>query len=120
MFQVFAYSLHYVKEKTLGFYEQNGNIISLKHTFNNYPYNVTYNILLIYMEKKKKTVISIYALSFALLYFWFDCFFQYRYRRVAYMDTDVGQAEFTPPGCLSLTVIDEETLGIGCFLHFVV
>ncbi|PWA81216.1 polynucleotide 5'-hydroxyl-kinase NOL9 [Artemisia annua] len=40
----------------------------------------------------------------------------HRYRRVAYMDTDVGQAEFTPPGCLSLTVIDEETrdLAIPC------
>ncbi|XP_076921310.1 polynucleotide 5'-hydroxyl-kinase NOL9-like [Bidens hawaiensis] len=32
-----------------------------------------------------------------------------RYRRVAYMDTDVGQAEFTTSGCLSLTVISEET-----------
>nr|GEZ94936.1 polynucleotide 5'-hydroxyl-kinase NOL9 [Tanacetum cinerariifolium]GEZ94953.1 polynucleotide 5'-hydroxyl-kinase NOL9 [Tanacetum cinerariifolium] len=40
----------------------------------------------------------------------------HRYPKVAYMDTDVGQAEFTPPGCLSLTVIDEETrdLAIPC------
>lgn len=32
-----------------------------------------------------------------------------RYRKVAYLDTDVGQPEFTPPGFLSLTVIDEVT-----------
>lgn len=30
-----------------------------------------------------------------------------RYKRVAYLDTDVGQTEFTPPGLLSLTVIDK-------------
>lgn len=40
----------------------------------------------------------------------------HRYKRVAYLDTDVGQAEFTPPGCLSLTVIDKITpdLAIPC------
>lgn len=32
-----------------------------------------------------------------------------RYKKVAYLDTDVGQPEFTPPGCLSLTVVDEPT-----------
>ncbi|CAL5441332.1 unnamed protein product [Camellia sinensis] len=39
-----------------------------------------------------------------------------RYRKVAYLDTDVGQTEFTPPGCLSLTVIDKITpdLTIPC------
>ncbi|KAI3504631.1 hypothetical protein L2E82_46541 [Cichorium intybus] len=39
-----------------------------------------------------------------------------RYRRVAYLDTDVGQAEFTPPGCLSLTLVDKITpdLAIPC------
>ncbi|KAI3673458.1 hypothetical protein L6452_39577 [Arctium lappa] len=39
-----------------------------------------------------------------------------RYRRVCYLDTDVDQAEFTPPGCLSLTVIDKVTpdLAIPC------
>ncbi|XP_059641922.1 polynucleotide 5'-hydroxyl-kinase NOL9-like [Cornus florida] len=39
-----------------------------------------------------------------------------RYKKVGYLDTDVGQAEFTPPGCLSLTVIDEITpdLAIPC------
>ncbi|VFQ74568.1 unnamed protein product [Cuscuta campestris] len=30
-----------------------------------------------------------------------------RYRKVAYLDTDVGQAEFTPPGFLSLTIVDK-------------
>lgn len=34
-----------------------------------------------------------------------------RYKRVAYLDTDVGQSEFTPPGLLSLTVIDKITPG---------
>ncbi|KAK3031750.1 hypothetical protein RJ639_036630, partial [Escallonia herrerae] len=39
-----------------------------------------------------------------------------RYKRVAYLDTDVGQTEFTPPGCLSLTVLDKLTsdLTIPC------
>ncbi|KAE9467321.1 hypothetical protein C3L33_00767, partial [Rhododendron williamsianum] len=32
-----------------------------------------------------------------------------RYKRVAYLDTDVGQTEFTAPGCLSLTVVDKIT-----------
>ncbi|ONK80878.1 uncharacterized protein A4U43_C01F22770 [Asparagus officinalis] len=30
-----------------------------------------------------------------------------RYKRVGYLDTDVGQPEFTAPGCLSLHVIDD-------------
>ncbi|KAL7598118.1 hypothetical protein Lser_V15G21497 [Lactuca serriola] len=40
----------------------------------------------------------------------------HRYRRVAYLDTDVGQAEFTPPGCLSLTLADKiaPDLAIPC------
>ncbi|CBI15311.3 unnamed protein product, partial [Vitis vinifera] len=39
-----------------------------------------------------------------------------RYQKVAYLDTDVGQTEFTPPGFLSLTVIDQLTpdLTIPC------
>ncbi|XP_015882700.3 polynucleotide 5'-hydroxyl-kinase NOL9 [Ziziphus jujuba] len=39
-----------------------------------------------------------------------------RYRKVAYLDTDVGQPEFTPPGLLSLTVVDKPTadLTIPC------
>ncbi|KAL2935945.1 Polynucleotide 5'-hydroxyl-kinase NOL9 [Bienertia sinuspersici] len=46
-----------------------------------------------------KTTFSRYLLNTLLL----------RYKRVAYLDTDVGQPEFTPPGCLSLTIIDEAT-----------
>ncbi|KAL6579931.1 hypothetical protein OROMI_007955 [Orobanche minor] len=30
-----------------------------------------------------------------------------RHKKVAYLDTDVGQTEFTPPGLLSLTVMDK-------------
>uniref|UniRef100_A0ACD5VGA6 Uncharacterized protein n=1 Tax=Avena sativa TaxID=4498 RepID=A0ACD5VGA6_AVESA len=30
-----------------------------------------------------------------------------RYGRVGYLDTDVGQPEFSPPGCLSIHVVDE-------------
>ncbi|KAK6153354.1 hypothetical protein DH2020_012993 [Rehmannia glutinosa] len=32
-----------------------------------------------------------------------------RHKKVAYLDTDVGQTEFTPPGLLSLTIIDKIT-----------
>lgn len=46
-----------------------------------------------------KTTFSRYLLNNLLL----------RYKRVAYLDTDVGQPEFTPPGCLSLTIINEAT-----------
>ncbi|KAI3959587.1 hypothetical protein MKW92_036960 [Papaver armeniacum] len=31
------------------------------------------------------------------------------YDKVAYLDTDVGQPEFTPPGCLALTIIEKQT-----------
>ncbi|KAM0865631.1 hypothetical protein ACQ4PT_043135 [Festuca glaucescens] len=30
-----------------------------------------------------------------------------RYGRVGYLDSDVGQPEFSPPGCLSIHVVDE-------------
>ncbi|XP_057951921.1 polynucleotide 5'-hydroxyl-kinase NOL9-like isoform X2 [Malania oleifera] len=42
--------------------------------------------------------------------------FLLRYRKVAYLDTDVGQPEFTPPGCISLIVIVKITpdLTIPC------
>ncbi|PRQ16052.1 putative P-loop containing nucleoside triphosphate hydrolase [Rosa chinensis] len=33
----------------------------------------------------------------------------HRYKKVGYLDTDVGQPEFSPPGFLSLTVVDEVT-----------
>ncbi|KAL6008122.1 hypothetical protein ACLOJK_033628 [Asimina triloba] len=35
-----------------------------------------------------------------------------RYKTVAYLDTDVGQTEFTTPGCLSLHLINEPSPGI--------
>ncbi|KAL8261335.1 hypothetical protein R6Q59_025384 [Mikania micrantha] len=35
-----------------------------------------------------------------------------RHKRVAYIDSDVGQPEFTPPGCLSLTIVDAETIDV--------
>lgn len=35
----------------------------------------------------------------------------FRHKRVAFLDTDVGQTEFTPPGLLALTVIDKITPG---------
>lgn len=40
-----------------------------------------------------------------------------RYKKVGYLDTDVGQPEFSPPGFLSLTVVDEVTPG-NCFFSF--
>lgn len=30
-----------------------------------------------------------------------------RYKKVGYLDTDVGQPEFTPPGCLSLHILEK-------------
>lgn len=45
-------------------------------------------------------------------FYWkFDLCGFYRYKRVAYLDTDVGQPEFTAPGFLSLTVVDKSILG---------
>jgi hypothetical protein len=35
-----------------------------------------------------------------------------RHKKVAYLDTDVGQPEFTLPGCLSLHVLDEPITGM--------
>ncbi|XP_072977898.1 polynucleotide 5'-hydroxyl-kinase NOL9 [Typha angustifolia] len=35
-----------------------------------------------------------------------------RYKRVGYLDTDVGQPEFSPPGCLSLHMVDEIIPGL--------
>ncbi|KAI3943925.1 hypothetical protein MKW92_025848 [Papaver armeniacum] len=42
--------------------------------------------------------------------------FSYSYDKVAYLDTDVGQPEFTPPGYLALTIIEKQTpdLTIPC------
>lgn len=33
-----------------------------------------------------------------------------RTQRVAFLDTDLGQTEFTPPGCVSLKILDREPL----------
>jgi hypothetical protein len=34
-----------------------------------------------------------------------------RYKQVAYLDTDVGQPEFTAPGCISLHILDSPVVG---------
>lgn len=45
--------------------------------------------------------------------------FFFRHKRVAFLDTDVGQTEFTPSGLLSLTVVDKITPGTyACFFRF--
>lgn len=35
----------------------------------------------------------------------------FRYKKVAYLDTDVGQPEFTAPGCVSLHILDSPVVG---------
>ena len=35
-----------------------------------------------------------------------------RHGKVGYLDTDVGQPEFGPPGCLSFHVLDEAIAGV--------
>lgn len=52
---------------------------------------------------------ELFILQTLILMFFFWCF---RYRKVAYLDTDVGQTEFTPPGFLSLTIIDKIPAGM--------
>lgn len=49
--------------------------------------------------------------SVGLFFTMFFCNFVFRYKKVGYLDTDVGQPEFSPPGFVSLTVIDEVTPG---------
>lgn len=54
-----------------------------------------------------------------MFYFIFFC----RHKKVVYLDSDVGQPEFTPPGFLSLTVVDRLTPGnfvivLCCFDKF--
>lgn len=39
-------------------------------------------------------------------------FLCYRYKKVAYLDTDVGQPEFTPPGFVSIHVLEEQAEGV--------
>lgn len=40
-----------------------------------------------------------------------DCVNVGRYEKVAYLDTDLGQPEFTPPGFVSLNVLSDPILG---------
>ncbi|KAL0920891.1 hypothetical protein M5K25_007907 [Dendrobium thyrsiflorum] len=42
-----------------------------------------------------------------------------RYKRVAYLDTDVGQPEFGITGCVSLHIIDKQTPGMCVFFGHV-
>lgn len=37
--------------------------------------------------------------------------YSFRYKEVAYLDTDVGQPEFTAPGCVSLHILDSPVVG---------
>lgn len=47
--------------------------------------------------------------EFSLLLHYSEFFFLcYRYKKVAYLDTDVGQPEFTPPGFVSIHVLEEQ------------
>ena len=51
-------------------------------------------------------------LELIMLYsIWFSFISACRYKKVVYLDSDVGQPEFTPPGFLSLTVVDKLTPG---------
>lgn len=49
-----------------------------------------------------------------------------RYRKVGYLDIDVGQPEFTPPGFVSLHVLEQQAKGIilrllpGMFLFLII
>ncbi|URE14088.1 Pre-mRNA cleavage complex II protein Clp1 [Musa troglodytarum] len=42
-----------------------------------------------------------------------------RHGKVGYLDTDVGQPEFSSPGCLSLTLVDQTIPGIFLLLYFI-
>ena len=42
----------------------------------------------------------------------------HRYRNAGYLDIDVGQPEFTPPGFVSLHVLEEQTKGVILKLLF--
>lgn len=33
-----------------------------------------------------------------------------KHKKVAFLDLDIGQTEFTPPGCISLTIVDRYPL----------
>ena len=37
------------------------------------------------------------------------------YRRVAFLECDVGQTEFSPPGLVSLTVLNQQVFGQSIF-----
>lgn len=51
--------------------------------------------------------------EFSLLLHYSEFFFLcYRYKKVAYLDTDVGQPEFTPPGFVSIHVLEEQAEGV--------
>lgn len=44
---------------------------------------------------------------------WFPIYFIFRFHYAYYLDTDPGQPEFTPPGVVSLTKVEQPILGNG-------
>lgn len=52
-----------------------------------------------------------YALSPPQESFYNLCWWSSRYSRVAFLETDVGQSEFTPGGMVALTIVDRPIFG---------
>lgn len=44
------------------------------------------------------------------VYQWLIC---YRIPEVCFLECDIGQTEFTPPGCISLQVVSSPVLGLS-------
>lgn len=62
----------------------------------------------IFLLLASSSFLNLFYLPFSFKFYFTSV---YRYRKVAYLDTDVGQPEFTPPGFVSLTLVDKLTPG---------